>query len=107
MKRMFGVDVSSLAPDDRHRLMPASQDVEAITVDGAPSGRKDFMIWSPPLVDEQDPSLGHKSALTEAVRLARFLMERGIRLIVFCTVSSILSLITSDAEYLLSDSEVV
>ena len=62
------------------------QDVEEITEDGAPSGRKDFMIWVPPLVDAQDPSLGHKSALTEAVHLARFLMECGIRLIVFCTV---------------------
>ena len=60
--------------------------MEEITEDGAPSGRKDFVIWVPPLVDAQDPSLGRKVALTEAVRLARFLMENGIRLIVFCTV---------------------
>lgn len=30
--------------------------------------------------------MGHKSSLTEAVRLSRYLMERGIRLIVFCPV---------------------
>ena len=62
------------------------QDVVEVTEDGAPSGRKDFMIWVPPLVEAQDPSLGHKSALNEGVRLGRFLMENGIRLIVFCTV---------------------
>ena len=62
------------------------QNVAEITEDGAPSGRRDFMIWSPPLVDPEDPALGHKSALVEAVRLARVLMERGVRIIVFCTV---------------------
>ena len=44
------------------------------------------MVWVPPFLDAQDPSLGRKSALTEAVRLSRFLMENGVRLIVFCTV---------------------
>ena len=34
-----------------------------------------------------EPALGRQSSLKEATRLARFLMERGVRLIVFCTVS--------------------
>ena len=62
------------------------QDVEEVTEDGAPSGEKEFIVWEPPLVDINDPSMGRRGALTEAVCLARFLMERGIRLIVFCTV---------------------
>ena len=67
------------------------QNVEVITEDGAPSGRRDFMIWAPPLIDPQDPALGHKSALAEAVRLTRVLMERGVRIIVFCTVRPVIS----------------
>ncbi|GJE86964.1 DEAD/DEAH box helicase [Phanerochaete sordida] len=69
MRQMFGVD-----------------DVEEITEDGAPSGRKDYLVWDPPPIDPMIPALGRQSALQEATRLARFLMERGIRLIVFCTI---------------------
>ena len=67
-------------------LTSMSQNVEEITEDGAPSGRKDYLVWDPPLIDSMDPSLGRHSALQEATRLARFLMERGIRVIVFCPV---------------------
>ena len=38
------------------------------------------------MIDEQDLSLGHKSPLAEATRLMRFLMERGVRVILFCKV---------------------
>ncbi|KAJ3559889.1 hypothetical protein NM688_g67 [Phlebia brevispora] len=69
MTRMFGVE-----------------NVGAITEDGAPSGEKEFIVWEPPLVDINDPSMGHRSSLTEAVCLARFLMERGVRIIIFCTI---------------------
>ncbi|KAI0811238.1 P-loop containing nucleoside triphosphate hydrolase protein [Irpex lacteus] len=61
-------------------------DVKEVTEDGAPAGRKDLLVWDTPLVDEMDPSLGRQSTLKEAVRLARFLMERGIRVIVFCAI---------------------
>ncbi|EKM55638.1 uncharacterized protein PHACADRAFT_256401 [Phanerochaete carnosa HHB-10118-sp] len=69
MCQMFGVD-----------------NVEEITEDGAPSGQKDYLVWDPPLIDPMIPALGRHSALQEAIRLARFLMERGVRLIVFCTI---------------------
>ena len=67
--------------------MASVQEVEEITEDGAPAGRKDLLVWDTPLVDELNASLGKQSTLKEAIRLARFLMERGIRLIVFCPVS--------------------
>ncbi|KAI0797837.1 P-loop containing nucleoside triphosphate hydrolase protein [Abortiporus biennis] len=69
MKNLFGVD-----------------DVIEIVEDGAPSGRKDFLVWTPPFVDAMDPSLGRKSALSEATRLMRFLMARGVRVIMFCKI---------------------
>ncbi|CAL1704265.1 unnamed protein product [Somion occarium] len=60
--------------------------VAEVTEDGAPSGRKDFLIWTPPLRDSQDPSSGFKSSISEATALMRFLMARGIRVIMFCKI---------------------
>ncbi|TCD65415.1 hypothetical protein EIP91_002714 [Steccherinum ochraceum] len=65
------------------------EDIEEVVEDGAPSGRKDYLVWTPPLIDEQDPSLGHKSPMQEATRLMRFLMERGVRVILFCKIRKI------------------
>lgn len=86
MRQMFGVDVGDDTAKSYTRLICYSKNVEEITEDGAPSGRKDYVVWDSPPIDPLDPSLGRQSTLREATRLARFLMERGIRLIVFCTV---------------------
>ncbi|KAL5490199.1 HRQ1 [Sanghuangporus weigelae] len=67
MKNIFGID-----------------NIEIITDDGAPSGRKDFLIWNPPPNDEMDPTLGRRSSLVEATILMRFLMKKGVRTILFC-----------------------
>ncbi|TDL27249.1 DEAD/H helicase [Rickenella mellea] len=75
MKNIFGVD-----------------DIDVITDDGAPSGRKDFLVWNPPLVDEMDPSLGRHSSISEATTLMRFLMKRGVRTIMFCKIRKVCEL---------------
>ncbi|KAI6129159.1 P-loop containing nucleoside triphosphate hydrolase protein [Pisolithus thermaeus] len=69
MQRLFGVE-----------------EVEEITDDGAPSGCKDYLVWEPPYVDEHAPKLGRRSAMSEATRLMRFLMKRGIRVMLFCKI---------------------
>ncbi|KAI0637127.1 DEAD/H helicase [Trametes polyzona] len=69
MRNIFGVD-----------------NVEEVTEDGAPSGRKDFLVWNAPLKDPMDPSLGRVHSMTEATRLMRFLMARGVRVILFCKI---------------------
>lgn len=61
--------------------------VAVITDDGAPSGLKDWVIWSPSYIDPNCPSLGHRDPLFDASQLMRFLMARGIRVILFCKVS--------------------
>ncbi|KAK4051490.1 ATP-dependent 3'-5' DNA helicase [Microbotryomycetes sp. JL221] len=61
-------------------------DVELVEVDGSPSGNKEFVIWNPPLIDDHDPKQGRVHSLSETSRLFRFMMERGIRVIVFCKV---------------------
>ena len=43
-------------------------------------------MWNPPLKDAMDPSLGRVNSISEATRLMRFLMARGVRVIMFCKV---------------------
>ncbi|KAG6869067.1 hypothetical protein C0993_003387 [Termitomyces sp. T159_Od127] len=69
-----------------------SEEIEAITKDGAPSGSKDFLVWNPPPIDERVPSLGRHSSITEATGLMRFLMKRGIRVILFCKIRKVCEL---------------
>ncbi|KAL4065341.1 P-loop containing nucleoside triphosphate hydrolase protein [Scleroderma citrinum] len=69
MRRLFGVE-----------------EVEEIIEDGAPSGCKDYLVWGPPLIDERAPQLGRRSAMSEATCLMRFLMKRGVRVIMFCKI---------------------
>ncbi|KIK06641.1 hypothetical protein K443DRAFT_129904 [Laccaria amethystina LaAM-08-1] len=69
MEKMFGLDSTSL---------------EVFTEDGSPSGRKDVLIWNPKLRDPKQPSLGRCSSISDAARVMRFLMKRGIRVILFC-----------------------
>ena len=58
-----------------------------VTEDGAPSGRKDFLVWNPP--SEVDVYAGRCSPLAEATGLMRFLMKRGVRVILFCKVNTV------------------
>ena len=62
-------------------------DIEVVTEDGSPSGQKHFLIWNSPFKDPMAPSLGRHSSLSEATGLMRFLMKRGIRVILFCKVN--------------------
>ncbi|KAF8126549.1 DEAD H helicase [Boletus edulis] len=75
MKRLFGIE-----------------QVDEVTEDGAPSGVKDYIVWDPPFVDEQAPKLGRHSSISEATGLMRFLMKRGIRVILFCKIRKVCEL---------------
>lgn len=72
MSTIFCLDVSEL---------------DIVSNDGAPSGRKEYIIWNPPPIDAEDPALGRRSSISEASQLMRFLMKRGIRVILFCKVT--------------------
>ncbi|KAF8580679.1 P-loop containing nucleoside triphosphate hydrolase protein [Ramaria rubella] len=61
-------------------------DIEVITDDGAPSGKKDFIVWDPAPLDPLEPSSGHQSPMHEAVTLMCYLMKRGVRTILFCKI---------------------
>ncbi|KDE02116.1 hypothetical protein MVLG_07309, partial [Microbotryum lychnidis-dioicae p1A1 Lamole] len=47
---------------------------------------QEYLIWNPPFIDDQDPKQGRLNNMYEASRIFRFLMDRGIRAIVFCKV---------------------
>ncbi|KAK1232495.1 ATP-dependent 3'-5' DNA helicase [Marasmius sp. AFHP31] len=68
-------------------------DVEAVTEDGSPAGSKEFVIWSSPYVDELDTAMGKASTLHEATGLMRFLMKRGLRVILFCKIRKVCELV--------------
>lgn len=55
--------------------------VEPVLVDGSPHGRKHFLVYNPPLVDEK---LGlRRSALLTSVNFAKKLLESGKQTLVF------------------------
>lgn len=60
--------------------------MEEITEDGAPSGKKDYLVWNPGHKDPDVPELGRTASISEATYLMRFLMMRGVRVILFCKV---------------------
>jgi DEAD/DEAH box helicase domain-containing protein len=64
--------------------------VEEITEDGAPSGKKDYLVWNPAYKDSNIPTLGRNGSMSEATELMRFLMMRGVRVILFCKVRTII-----------------
>jgi DEAD/DEAH box helicase domain-containing protein len=53
-----------------------------------------------PFIDPGEPALGRRSSLFEATGLMRFLMKRGVRVILFCKVSSLLKATGSDDDLL-------
>ncbi|KAG8912308.1 hypothetical protein FRC01_005168 [Tulasnella sp. 417] len=62
------------------------EDIEVVTEDGSPAGRKDFLVWSPPLVDQLKANGQRASSLTEACTLFKFLIAKGVKTILFCKI---------------------
>jgi ATP-dependent helicase YprA (DUF1998 family) len=80
---------ATLANPSRHmqKIFGLKEDeVEVVDIDGAPSGKKDYLVWNPPFIDDLKPGLGRRGTISEATALMRFLMKRGVRVLLFCKV---------------------
>ncbi|KAN0124052.1 P-loop containing nucleoside triphosphate hydrolase protein [Russula decolorans] len=64
-------------PEEHMKAIFGLEDVEAITEDGAPTGKKEFLLWDCPSASKVDP-------IGESTRLMSYLMKRGVRVILFC-----------------------
>ncbi|KAJ7197217.1 hypothetical protein GGX14DRAFT_668627 [Mycena pura] len=84
MQRIFGLD---------------SSEIEVVTEDGAPSALKDFVIWKPPSNTTTDRPV---SPISEATMLMKYLMERGVRVILFCKVRKVCELAMKNLRLLLT-----
>lgn len=73
-------------PIEHMQTLFGIEDVEVITEDGSPTGRKEWLVWNPPLIDDNDPKQGRVSAYAEVSKIFRHLVERGVRTIVFTKV---------------------
>ncbi|KAF8475426.1 P-loop containing nucleoside triphosphate hydrolase protein [Gautieria morchelliformis] len=87
-RRFVFVSCSATINDPRHHAQAifGLDKFEIVTADGAPYGKKDFLVWNPPAIDPLDSSLGHHSPMHEALTLMCYLMKRGIRIILFCKI---------------------
>ena len=65
-----------------HNIFGLDEDsISVVTQDGAPTGSKDFVVWRTGRDD-----LDSQSSVKDAAALMKFLMKRGIRVIMFCKV---------------------
>lgn len=69
MKAVFGID-----------------NVKLIDVDGAPHGKKEFIVWNPSLHMPLDEQSERRGAIAEGANILEYLLENNIRTIAFCKV---------------------
>ncbi|MBM4462840.1 MAG: DEAD/DEAH box helicase [Chloroflexi bacterium] len=78
------------------------QPFEVIEADGAPRGKKDFILWNPPILDPAKTS--RHSANAEAAFLLAELVRQGIRTLAFAKTRKLTELIYNYARQRLAES---
>ncbi|SPO27099.1 related to HRQ1 - putative RecQ helicase [Ustilago trichophora] len=73
-------------PKEHMQTLFGVQDVHVVTEDGSPAGRKEWLVWNPPYIDETDPAQGRVSSYAEVSKVFRHLIQRGVRTIIFTKV---------------------
>ncbi|RKP26654.1 P-loop containing nucleoside triphosphate hydrolase protein [Syncephalis pseudoplumigaleata] len=80
------------------------EDISLIEADGAPHGRKEFLVWNPPLKHADLPELGRRRSILEGARLLAFLVEHRVRSILFCRTRKVCELVLQQLHDLFSAS---
>ncbi|KAI9594276.1 P-loop containing nucleoside triphosphate hydrolase protein [Syncephalis fuscata] len=89
MSNLFGLETESIA---------------LVETDGAPQGRKEFMVWNPPLHNPDMPELGRRRSILESARIMAFLVQHHVRSILFCRTRKVCELVLQHLHDLLNES---
>ncbi|ORY97959.1 P-loop containing nucleoside triphosphate hydrolase protein [Syncephalastrum racemosum] len=73
-------------PKKHMQLMFGVNDVAVVQRDGAPSGKKNFILWNPPLTHPSDPHSPRRNAISEAADIIEYLLIHNVRTIAFCKI---------------------
>ncbi|KAI8139448.1 P-loop containing nucleoside triphosphate hydrolase protein [Fennellomyces sp. T-0311] len=73
-------------PDQHMKLVFGVDNIKLVDEDGAPCGRKEFIVWNPPLLNPVDPEAGRRGAVAEGAQMFEYLISNNIRTIAFCKI---------------------
>ena len=96
--RFIGASATVANPGD-HAERLIGEKFQVVDEDGAPRGRKTFVLWNPPIFRKPDGTEGRKGPVSVAVRLLPELLRREVRSICFAGARHTVELIlryTSD-----------
>ncbi|CDH48895.1 dead deah box helicase [Lichtheimia corymbifera JMRC:FSU:9682] len=73
--------------DEHMKLVCGIDQVKLVEQDGAPCGKKSFLVWNPPLVKRpgQNPN-ERRGSVAEGAQILEYLLSRNVRTIAFCKV---------------------
>ncbi|KAI8994891.1 P-loop containing nucleoside triphosphate hydrolase protein [Pilobolus umbonatus] len=89
-------------PDEHMKTLLGVDNVKVINEDGAPHGKKDFIIWNPPLLRPLDDHSERKSSIVETADIFIYLLENNVRTIAFCKVRKACELLMKQIRDILS-----
>ncbi|KAF1797843.1 P-loop containing nucleoside triphosphate hydrolase protein [Mucor lusitanicus] len=74
------------SPDKHMKAIFGIDNVKLIDVDGAPHGKKEFIVWNPSLHTPLDEHSERRGAIAEGADILEYLLENNVRTIAFCKV---------------------
>jgi len=90
--RFIGASATVANPGE-HAERLIGEPVRVVDDDGAPRGRRTFVLWNPPLFRRPDGSEGRKGPVSVAVKLLPELLRREVRSICFAGARNTVELI--------------
>ncbi len=72
--------------DEHMKTIFGIENVKLVSNDGAPHGKKEFIIWNPALHNSMDSLSERRCAVQEGAHLFEYLLDNNVRTIAFCKV---------------------
>ncbi|KAL0092727.1 P-loop containing nucleoside triphosphate hydrolase protein [Phycomyces blakesleeanus] len=71
-------------PEKHMQQVLGVDNVKTVDQDGAPCGKKEFILWNPPLLNPEDKDGVRRSVILECADILEYLLSRNVRTIAFC-----------------------